>query len=144
MKKFPESVKKLHTSYQIMEVCVYLSRLNEIARNDMNNFLKTNTELLNDNVCFLRDQVRHLFQLYEDLFAINISPHYKNYNNNDNKIAEIYSPDSFFAYFMELYNKNMQFKNYLLVVLLKYAVAKISGMGNPRYEYNVVNFYSML
>ena len=28
--------------------------------------------------------------------------------------------------------------------LLKDAVAKMSGMVNPRYAYNLVNFYSML
>ena len=72
----------------------------------MNNFLKNSTELMNDNVCLLSNQVRHLVQLYEELLAMNISPHNKNDNNNYNNISEIDSPDSFIAYFMELYNKN--------------------------------------
>ena len=45
---------------------------------------------------------------------------------------------------MELYNTNPQFKNYLLLGLLKDSVAKMSGMVNTRYAYNVVNSYSML
>ena len=68
----------------------------------------------------------------------------KNYNKNDNTIAYIYSPDSFISSFMDIYNIKPQFKNSLLVLLLKAAVEKISGMGDLRYSNNVVNFYSML
>ena len=45
---------------------------------------------------------------------------------------------------MDIYNIKPQFKNSLLVLLLKAAVEKISGMGDLRYYNNVVNFYSML
>ena len=75
---------------------------------------------------------------------MNIVSHEKNYNKKDNIIADIDSPDSFIAYFMELYNKNTPFNHFLLVGLLKDAVAKMSEMGNLRYAQNVVNFYSML
>ena len=45
---------------------------------------------------------------------------------------------------VELYNTMSRLNNSLLVGLIKDAVEKMSGMGNPRYAYNVVNCYSML
>ena len=45
---------------------------------------------------------------------------------------------------MDIYNTEPQLKNSLIVGFLKAAAAKISGMGNPRYVMNVVNFYSMM
>ena len=110
----------------------------------MKNFFKTITELLNDKVCRLRDQVRHLVQFYEDLLGMNIAPHGKNDKNNYNTIADIDYLYSFITYFMYIYNKNPQFKNSLLVRFIKAAVAKMSGMENLRYDQNVVKFYSML
>ena len=83
-----------------MEVFLSLFRLNEIDFNDMNNFLKTSTVFLNENVCRLCEQVQNLVQVYEDLLAMNISPHDKNDNKNDNTIGEIDSQSSIIASLM--------------------------------------------
>ena len=61
---------------------------------------------------------------------MNLAPHENNDNNNDNTIAEIDSPYSSIEYFVEFYNTNPQFKNYLLVGLIKAAVVKITRMSN--------------
>ena len=72
----------------------------------MNNFLKTITEFLNENRCWLCDQVQQIVQLYEELSAVNLGLHDNNDNKNDNTIAYIDSPYSFIVSSMELYNTN--------------------------------------
>ena len=52
--------------------------------------------------------------------------------------------DSFLANFNKLYNKNREFKDSLLVCLMKACVAKVDGVKNPQYGTKVLNFYLAL
>ena len=104
----------------------------------MADLLRSSDQLYSQEGKALKDIVRHGVEFYKSLSSSQESSIVKH--------ASGYMPgvDSFLDKFIGHYNSNEDFKQSLIVTLVKAYVAKVEGVDNPHYGSKVLNFFMAL